>query len=379
MAHDASGRATCLGGITLDVTERKYLELELERAKSAAEQANRAKDHFLAVLSHELRNPLTPVMMAVSVLQRKPEFDPKVREMLEMVRRNVELEARLIDDLLDVSRIARGKIELHRSAVALSTIIERAVEVCKPDIEARKLHFGVDMGRATPYWVEADVSRLQQVFWNLLKNAVKFTPHGGCVGIRCRPNENHVLVEVNDSGMGIDPEALSRIFNAFEQAERSVTQQFGGLGLGLAISRALVEMHGGQIEAYSEGRDKGATFRVRLPLTAPAHQPETPAPAVPPLTRRPPFAHFAGRGSRRNRKDDEDGTDPGRPYCGNGWRCIYSVGASEPEHLRSADERSRTAGWQRPRTDVSIASARASVPRHCAERLWAGRRRSAEP
>ena len=249
-----------------------------ERAKSAAEQANRAKDHFLAVLSHELRTPLTPVMMGLSLLEDRP-LDPPTRETLEMIRRNVELEARLIDDLLDVSRIAQGKIELGLSAVELCTVIRRAVEVCKPDIEARGLHFGVDLGPAAPYWVQADVARLQQVFWNLLKNAIKFTPQGGCVGIRCRPDEKHVVVEVNDSGIGIEAEALSRIFNAFEQAERSITQQFGGLGLGLAIGKALVEMHGGRIEAHSEGRDKGATFRVRLPLTAPAGVPHTPAAA----------------------------------------------------------------------------------------------------
>ena len=124
------------------------------------------------------------------------------------------------------------------------------------------------MEPAAPYWVEADASRLQQVFWNLLKNAIKFTPQGGCVGIRCRPNGECVVVEVNDSGIGIEPAALPRIFNTFEQAERSITQQFGGLGLGLAISKALVEMHGGKIEAHSEGRGKGATFRVRLPLCA---------------------------------------------------------------------------------------------------------------
>ncbi|MGA2259661.1 MAG: response regulator [Thermoguttaceae bacterium] len=266
--------------------DRKHAEDSLkaaknsaEQAKAAAEHANRAKDHFLAVLSHELRTPLTPVVMGLSMLQDRPDLDPTIRETLEMVRRNVELEARLIDDLLDVSRIAQGKFELSRSAVELCTVIQRAVEVCKPDIEARRLHFGVDMGPAAPYWVEADAARLQQVFWNLLKNAIKFTPHDGCVGIRCRPNEKHVVVEVNDSGIGIEPEALSRIFNAFEQAERSITRQFGGLGLGLAISKALVEMHGGQIEAHSEGRGKGATFRVRLPLTAPAGQPEAPAPA----------------------------------------------------------------------------------------------------
>jgi PAS domain S-box-containing protein len=282
VASDASGRTTRLSGITLDVTERKRLEQELERAKAVAEQANRAKDHFLAVLSHELRTPLTPVVMGVSMLQDRLDLDPAMRETLEMVRRNAEMEARLIDDLLDVTRIARGKIELNRSAVQLDTVIQRAVEVCKSDIEARRLHFDVDFGPAAPYWVEADVPRLQQVFWNLLKNAIKFTPHGGCVGIRCWPDENHVLVEVNDSGMGIEPEALSRVFNAFEQVEQSITQKFGGLGLGLAISKALVEMHGGTIEAYSEGKDKGATFSIRLPLTAPVSQPDVCIPAAPP-------------------------------------------------------------------------------------------------
>jgi CheY-like chemotaxis protein len=167
-------------------------------------------------------------------------------------------------------------------------VINRAVEVCKPDIEARGLHFDVDLGPAAPYWIEADVARLQQVFWNLLKNAIKFTPHGGCVGVRCRSERGQVVAEVNDSGIGIDEAALPRIFNAFEQAERSITRQFGGLGLGLTISKALVEMHGGTIEVASEGRDKGATFRVRLPLTAPAGQPEAPArPAPPPRSRRP--------------------------------------------------------------------------------------------
>jgi PAS domain S-box-containing protein len=278
-----------VAGVAFDITDQKRLEEQLraarnlaEGAQAAAEHANRAKDHFLAVLSHELRTPLTPVVMGVSMLQDRPDIAPDVREMLEMVHRNVELEARLIDDLLDVSRIARGKIELSRRPVKLCTVIQRAVEVCQADIEARRLYFGVDLGPAAPYWVDADVPRLQQVFWNLLKNAIKFTPHGGCVGIRCRPNEKHVLVEVNDSGMGIEADALSRIFNAFEQAETSITRQFGGLGLGLAISKAIVEMHGGTIEAHSAGRDEGATFRICLPLIAPAGQPEVSAPAASP-------------------------------------------------------------------------------------------------
>jgi two-component system CheB/CheR fusion protein len=168
----------------------------------------------------------------------------------------------------------------------LCTVITQAVEVCKTDIEARRLEFGVDIGPAAPYWVEADMARLQQVFWNLLKNAVKFTPAGGCVGVRCRAEPGHVVVEVNDSGVGIEAEALPRIFNAFEQAERSITRQFGGLGLGLTISKALVDLHEGTIEAFSEGRGKGSTFRVRLPLCAPAGSGFS-APAKPAVPARP--------------------------------------------------------------------------------------------
>ncbi len=307
LIHDSHGRPLRTAGIIQEVTERKRAEEELKAARDAAELANRSKDHFLAILSHELRTPLTPVQMAVSMLQDRPDLDATTRETLEIIRRNVEMEARLIDDLLDVTRIARGKTDLHKQRVEVCTVIRRAIEVCKPDIEARGLHFDVDLGPAAPYWIEADVPRLQQVFWNLLKNAVKFTPHGGCVGIRVRKDEglkmkdeglkmkdeggpssfishpsSFILVDFNDSGIGIEPEALSRIFNAFEQAERSITRQFGGLGLGLTISKALVEMHGGTIEAQSEGRDKGATFRIRLPLSAPAGRPEQPAPAAPP-------------------------------------------------------------------------------------------------
>jgi two-component system CheB/CheR fusion protein len=282
-----------------------------ERAKAEAEEANRAKDHFLAVLSHELRTPLTPVVAAVSMLQQNQRLDEGMRENLEMIRRNVELEARLIDDLLDVTRIARGKIELDKRPVELCMVIARAVEVCRADLEARGLHFWVDLGLEAPYHVEADVGRLQQVFWNLLKNAIKFTPHGGWVGIRVRRHEGtearrhegegtgggggSVVAEVIDSGVGIEAEALTRIFNAFEQAERSITRQFGGLGLGLAISKALVEMHGGTISAYSDGKGKGATFRVKLPLYVGAEH----APPFMPYVgagHAPPFVPYVGAG-----------------------------------------------------------------------------------
>jgi PAS domain S-box-containing protein len=243
-------------------------KLSAERARAEAEEASRAKDHFLAVLSHELRTPLTPVLASVWMLQTDGgRFDADTREHLEMIRRNVELEARLIDDLLDMTRIARGKVELERRPVEVCEVIRRAVEVCRPDIEARGLCFGVQIGSCAPYMVEADMARLQQVFWNLLKNAIKFTPDGGRIAIRCRNNKDaHVVVEVEDSGAGIEPAALSRIFNAFEQAGPAIMRQFGGLGLGLAISRTLVELHGGTIEAHSDGKGRGAIFRVRLPL-----------------------------------------------------------------------------------------------------------------
>jgi len=270
-----------------DVTTRIKAEAELAAAKATAEAANRAKDQFLAVLSHELRNPLTPVLAASAMLRENPGMDADTRDALEMIHRNAELEARLIDDLLDLTRIARGKVELRRHPVTLESILKHAVEVCRPDIEARKLHFGVDMPEGS-YMLEADAARLQQVFWNLLKNSIKFTPVGGCVGIRVRRDEGgFVGIDVNDAGVGIEPEALQRIFNPFEQEERGVTRQFGGLGLGLAISKAMVEMHGGTIAAHSEGKGKGATFRVRLPLITAPTAPATEVAAGPPAAGAP--------------------------------------------------------------------------------------------
>lgn len=267
--------------------EHQQLTLELGRRAAELSEANAAKDHFIAVLSHELRTPLTPVVMGLSLIQDKLELDPDMREMFEKVRLNVEMEARLIDDLLDVTRIARGKIELKRSVTELSKIVLMAIEVCNPDIEAHGLHFTVDFGPSPSYWVDADASRLQQVFWNVLKNAIKFTPHGGSVTVSCRPEGRQAVVEVSDTGIGIEPESLPRVFSAFEQTNQSGLCRFGGLGLGLAISKALVELHGGRIEARSEGKDKGATFRITLPLSATAGRPEAPKAAAAELQRMP--------------------------------------------------------------------------------------------
>jgi PAS domain S-box-containing protein len=269
--YDQSGRPIGMAGINLDITERKRLEDKLratmisaEQAKAAAEHANNAKDEFLAMLSHELRTPLTPVLAAVQLIQRKKHLKEELGGHLEMVRRNLELEARLIDDLLDLTRIVRGKIALDQKALDISTVIDCVVEICRPDIEARRLHFGVDMGDST-YWVNADSSRLQQVLWNILKNAIKYTPDGGSVGIKCRRKGGRVDVEIQDSGIGIESESLPRMFNAFEQGREHVTRKFGGLGLGLAISKRLVEMHDGTITVRSEGTGRGATFTISLP------------------------------------------------------------------------------------------------------------------
>jgi two-component system CheB/CheR fusion protein len=267
--HDAHGNARGAVHVLVDITERKRAEMDLTAAKAAAEEANRAKDDFLAVLSHELRTPLTPVKLAVAMLLDRTDFDPAAREMLEMIRRSIAMEARLIDDLLDVSRIARGKIELRKQRIDLGAVIDRAAEVCRSDIEAAGLRLQLKSESAGQVWVEADPGRLQQVFWNLLKNAIKFTPRGGMIDVCCRLDGGHVVAEVRDSGIGMELDALKRVFNAFEQEQRSITRQFGGLGLGLAICKAIIEMHGGNIEAESCGRDLGATFRVRLPLAAP--------------------------------------------------------------------------------------------------------------
>ena len=250
---------------------------EEKRIKEQLAHVSEAKDYFMAVLSHELRTPLTPVLATVAMLQKDGRFDADTHEQLDVIRRNADLEVRLIDDLLDVTRISRGKVEMDKHPVELGGIIQHAVEVCQPDIEARNLQFRVDAADG-PYMVDADAARLQQVFWNLLRNSIKFTPVDGCVSIRCRRDgKDHVLVEVIDNGIGIEADVLPRLFSAFEQAERSITRRFGGLGLGLNISKVMVEMHGGTISAHSEGTNKGSMLRVRLPLLSAG---QVPSPAA---------------------------------------------------------------------------------------------------
>lgn len=226
--------------------------------------ANAAKDQFLALLSHELRNPLSPVIAMVGELEASTPDSPEIRQALEVIRRNVELEARLIDDLLDVTRIAKGKLQLTFEVVSVHEILERAYEICHEDIATKRLQveFQLRAGRAH---VEADPARLQQVFWNLIKNSVKFTPVGGRIVVETiNPAPEEIEIRITDNGIGIEPEKIDKIFNAFEQGQSSITRRFGGLGLGLAISKAMVDAHGGKIRVESPGKDKGCTFTLAL-------------------------------------------------------------------------------------------------------------------
>ena len=232
--------------------------------------ANAAKDQFLALLSHELRNPLSPVIAMVSELEASSPRPAKLREALEVIRRNVELEARLIDDLLDVTRIAKGKLRLALETVDVHEVIRRAHEICREDIDRKSIDTKFEFGAEHAH-VEGDPARLQQVFWNLIKNSVKFTPETGGITISTsNPSPERIQITVTDTGIGIGSEKIDKIFNAFEQGQTSITRKFGGLGLGLAISKAMVDAHRGKIWAESAGEDQGATFTVELKaVTAP--------------------------------------------------------------------------------------------------------------
>jgi two-component system CheB/CheR fusion protein len=276
----------CVINLT-DITARRRVERELEDAWEAAAAMNEAKDKFLATLSHELRTPLTPVLAVLSSLESK-EAEPEGRAAgdLAMMRRNIELEARLIDDLLDLTRISRGKIDLQRSATDLRQVVEHAVRTsCGEAMATDRLHVALELPEGE-WRLWADSSRLTQVFWNLLNNAVKFTPDGGSIRVHMiHEGPQGLRVEVADTGVGIEEDLLPRIFDAFEQGEPGGTRR-SGLGLGLAISKAIVELHGGELSVASAGKDQGATFTVRLPVVLPPQ--EEPALAAP--AGRSPFA-----------------------------------------------------------------------------------------
>ncbi len=261
--------------IARDITDQKHYERELKKAKETADAANKAKDRFLAVLSHELRTPLTPVLATVTFLERA-ELPPEIAESIATIRRNVEMEARLIDDLLDVSRIAQSKIELRLELVNVHDVLRSVLEICRPEIDSKGVELSVAL-RARDQLVSADLGRLQQALVNVLQNAAKFTSENGRILVQTRNDQGKMYVEISDNGIGIDALTLPRIFETFEQGEQTTTRKYGGLGLGLSITKSLVEMHKGRITAASQGTGKGTTITIVLDSVASPPKPSVPA------------------------------------------------------------------------------------------------------
>jgi signal transduction histidine kinase len=273
----------------IDTQPRQWTTDDLQAMKTLADAVKseialraqlQSRDRFLAVLSHELRTPLTPVLMSLTAME-SAEIPELMREDLRMMRRNIELEVKLIDDLLDLSRVARGKLALSLQPVDLNEAIGHVCENCRPQLQEKSIHLQFQSDAAAGA-VSADPDRLQQVFWNVLKNAIKFTPQGGEIWVGTqRVGPQRVRIEIRDSGIGIRAELLPRLFDAFEQGDSRITQQFGGLGLGLAITKALVEKHHGSIRAESAGEGLGSTFVIELPLaTASPVKKDKPTPAL---------------------------------------------------------------------------------------------------
>ena len=247
--------------------ERAQLLVREQAARAEAELANRTKDEFLATLSHELRTPLSAILGWSHILKNNKLGKADLARGLETIERNARVQSQLIDDLLDVSRIISGKIRIEPRAVDLAVVIEAAIDSVRPTFDAKEIQFETDV-EARDCKVLGDANRLQQIFWNLFSNAVKFTPERGKVRVQVREQDFGVKVSVIDTGVGITPEFLPYIFDRFSQADGSTTRVHGGLGLGLAIVRHLVELHHGRVEVESEGEDRGATFTVRLPIAA---------------------------------------------------------------------------------------------------------------
>lgn len=280
--------------VALKARSRQYqvrdLLADLSAARDEAERANRAKDDFLAALSHELRTPLNPVLLLAGAGAANPTLPERVRADFSVIRKNINLEARLIDDLLDLTRIARGKLQLDKLRCEVHAILRDAIANVQGEVTEKHTRLTLDF-QAGAAEVLGDPVRLQQVFWNVLKNAVKFAPAGGRVKVSTRTvGENRIAVQVVDSGIGLMAEEIAHIFDAFSQGEHVYAREsvrYGGLGLGLSISRMLVEMHDGTIRAESDGPGRGATFTVELPSLAPLQLQtpftlrETPSAALP--------------------------------------------------------------------------------------------------
>lgn len=270
--RDETGQLKGFSKILRDFTERKLAEEERaellaseQKARAQAEAANRMKDEFLATLSHELRSPLNAMLGWLRLLNTRKFDEATTAKAMETIERNARAQAQLVEDLLDVSRIIQGKLRLNVRAIELSTVIGVAIDTIRPAAEAKGIQLQTIIDPAAGP-VAGDSDRLQQVIWNLLSNAIKFTPKEGRVQVRLERIDSHVEITVTDTGLGISPDFVPYVFERFRQADSSITRSYSGLGLGLAIVRHLVELHGGTVRAESQGEGKGATFIVRLPL-----------------------------------------------------------------------------------------------------------------
>jgi two-component system CheB/CheR fusion protein len=263
---DESGKPVRMIGICQDISQRKRLEQELRIRVDELAEADRRKDEFLAMLAHELRNPLAPIRNALHIIAivggEKP---PEVRRAWQMIERHVEHMVRLVDDLLDISRITRGKINLQKEVVDLASVVNHALEGSRPLIESRRHRLEVSVA-AGPLLVRADATRMAQVILNLLNNAAKYTPEGGRIWLTLQKEQDQAVVRVRDTGVGMPPELLPKVFDLFAQGDRTLDRSEGGLGIGLTLVRRLLEMHDGSVEAFSEGPGRGSEFVVRLPL-----------------------------------------------------------------------------------------------------------------
>jgi PAS domain S-box-containing protein len=275
--RDADGVVRGVVLIFRDFSERKEAERKLLAAKLEVEAASKAKDQFLASLSHELRTPLTPVLATLTSWESGSDMPARLRSDVEMLRRNIDLEARLIDDLLDLTRIAKGKMSLNRELADVHALVQAALRVCEADIAQKQIRVSMSLDAASHH-AQVDPARLQQVFWNVLKNATKFTPTNGTIQIKSGNTDGHVQVAIADNGIGMPKETVERLFLPFEQGTGDITRRFGGLGLGMTISKAIIDELDGTIAAHSDGAGQGSTFTITLPAVA-APKASTPVPS----------------------------------------------------------------------------------------------------
>jgi PAS domain S-box-containing protein len=286
--RDHAGRIIGASKVARDITERKLAETALMRSEEALREADRRKDEFLAVLAHELRNPLAPLVNGLELLRRSAPGNAALTRTADMMERQLSQLVRLVDDLLDVSRITRGRVELRRAPVAVRLAVESALESCATMMTDRGLDVAVQLP-GEQLLVEGDFARLSQVFANLLSNSTKYTDRGGKIRVQLERQGDEAVVCVSDTGIGIPREALDQVFDMFSQVKSHQPRAQGGLGIGLALVRSLVEMHGGKVEASSEGPGRGSTFTVRLPLmqtNEPAETAERASPSLEPASPR---------------------------------------------------------------------------------------------